>query len=653
MKLISIIDKKENIVTFDKKYCISVDKTEINISINNEEWYDSDDIFYGEKIKSISCISGKNGKGKSTILNDIFNTSFSGIKIFVADVDNQSIFYILNKLKSKDKIVKIRDNNQKLLDNKVEKIGYDKLTSEILFFSSIIEPVLQTPYSENDLSMGTLLRNIPYEELMRVDMKKQMLFLNNSVALESPLWKEELCLQDKSVKLTLSELGESIRLSRAFIVKDASSFEKINFDKFVDDLFEKSKQKIEFKNKVKSKYTNDNLIKVLVLHFVSILTSQLDKSDYEELESNFNSYNELDFYEIISEINKKIDESPSNDSGEEIRGLVDAFRRVCETILNSEDRIYNVITDKEVLKELTAFFNSDNFLVLELFESLTLTWESISSGEYNLLNLFGRLYSRLNSSDNKKVESDIILLLDEIDAGLHPSWQLKWMNLFLEGLQLLDRKFQVIFTTHSPLLLTDISEKNILFLSGYKQVKEDIQIGTFGQNIQKLLTNGFFVDDTIGDFSKNKISKLANTVRRLEYVISEAYEQKELMSDTDFLNDILKTKEKTLARCYPDVDSKMREQYFVEKVKENFREEIDEYGKNEIGYQECYNFIRNQINQIGEDIYRRSLSSDLDIINKNNDNLIKKIERFSDEEVKEFIRRNDEFIKLLEEREVK
>lgn len=91
---------------------------------------------------------------------------------------------------------------------------------------------------------------------------------------------------------------------------------------------------------------------------------------------------------------------------------------------------------------------------------------TISAGEDNLFIILTALISLRyyfeNINSNNKVES--ILLIDEIDATLHPAFQIKLLDLFKEYSQ--KYKIQIIFTTHSVSLLEYglMQKQNVIYL---------------------------------------------------------------------------------------------------------------------------------------------------------------------------------------------
>ena len=69
------------------------------------------------------------------------------------------------------------------------------------------------------------------------------------------------------------------------------------------------------------------------------------------------------------------------------------------------------------------------------------------------------LYNSIQS--NQPVES--ILLIDELDATLHPSLQFKLLDLFNQYSH--DYKIQIFITTHSLSLIEHALEKNIMLFT--------------------------------------------------------------------------------------------------------------------------------------------------------------------------------------------
>ena len=95
----------------------------------------------------------------------------------------------------------------------------------------------------------------------------------------------------------------------------------------------------------------------------------------------------------------------------------------------------------------------------------TLAINQLSDGEKSLLALIGDLARRLalaNPSLNDPLEGEGIVLIDEIDLHLHPSWQRKVM----ESLPNIFPNIQFILTSHSPQVMGSASDFKVFFLEG-------------------------------------------------------------------------------------------------------------------------------------------------------------------------------------------
>lgn len=140
----------------------------------------------------------------------------------------------------------------------------------------------------------------------------------------------------------------------------------------------------------------------------------------------------------------------------------------------------------------------------------------MSSGEASFLSLFSRMYSFVR--DKTKVGDDVVIFMDEAETTLHLDWQrriVSWMIRFFEVF-IPDRHYQLIFASHSPILLSDIPAGNVCFLKEYED-KETIVVGslagerrnTFGANVYDLFKDGFFLTDgSVGEFAAEKIKSV-------------------------------------------------------------------------------------------------------------------------------------------------
>ncbi|MCF2613301.1 MULTISPECIES: AAA family ATPase [Fusobacterium] len=74
-----------------------------------------------------------------------------------------------------------------------------------------------------------------------------------------------------------------------------------------------------------------------------------------------------------------------------------------------------------------------------------------------------------------------IILIDEIDMHLHPNWQTKIISILCK----IFPKIQFIFTTHSPNVLSNVSNKNVLILDNYEIYP--LENMTYGRDVESIL----------------------------------------------------------------------------------------------------------------------------------------------------------------------
>lgn len=151
-----------------------------------------------------------------------------------------------------------------------------------------------------------------------------------------------------------------------------------------------------------------------------------------------------------------------------------------------------------------------------LLRCVVFEWDGLSSGEYAMLNLYGRLYSVPLS-----ISQNIILLLDEVDLGLHPEWQRKWISSVLPIISDMfkEKHIQVIMTTHSPIMLSDIYSEDVIMLqkdSSGKRVIENNYLKTFGQNIHELYRSSFFLESMRGQYVSETINLVIQTLFEIQ-----------------------------------------------------------------------------------------------------------------------------------------
>ncbi len=164
---------------------------------------------------------------------------------------------------------------------------------------------------------------------------------------------------------------------------------------------------------------------------------------------------------------------------------------------------------------------------------------SLSSGEkQKIYSEASWLYHLINLNSVKEEEEigyikyDCInFIFDEIELYYHPEMQRTFVFDFLKALE----RFQIspeigvncIFITHSPFILSDIPNQNILFLNKDGKIDGNAGISkTFGANIHDLLKSNFFMEDgPMGKFAQEKIKSLISFLNDVESLVSIEWEK--------------------------------------------------------------------------------------------------------------------------------
>lgn len=141
----------------------------------------------------------------------------------------------------------------------------------------------------------------------------------------------------------------------------------------------------------------------------------------------------------------------------------------------------------------------------------------LSSGEQQLIITLQTLYyhlQNLDSVDEKKRKvryKNINILMDEIELYFHPEYQQQFISELIRGLQIIDipkiKSLNILFSTHSPFILSDIPSQNVLHLKNGEPQGQP-EKGTFGANVHDLLHDSFFLEEGfMGKFAEEKINE--------------------------------------------------------------------------------------------------------------------------------------------------
>ena len=139
----------------------------------------------------------------------------------------------------------------------------------------------------------------------------------------------------------------------------------------------------------------------------------------------------------------------------------------------------------------------------------SIDFSTLSDGEKGVITLFGDIARRLaiaNETLENPLEGNGIILIDEIDLHLHPSWQRKICHALVKTFP----NCQFVITTHSPQILGELKTDEIWLLNDFNVYRPD---SSFGLTSNQILDEVMDVID--GDFSLSRDSTIAKKLQDL------------------------------------------------------------------------------------------------------------------------------------------
>lgn len=523
----------------------------------------------------VSAIVGKNGSGKSSlttliikVINNVFylfKKNIKGREFHFTDFVNgiaSEIYYqledgskaVIYKLVVENKTIKIEvyqlieKEDYYLKDSEAE---LDILTfGKIFFYTEVIDYSL---YSFNSKNEGDWIKYLfhkndgyqtpivlnPYRDEGNIDINSEnaliyQRFLANIIRKDS----DKQITDSLTVNKMILSLKDDKDLTKVIIEDVIYDFSKIDETKLFTEF-------VRFFNfKVDKKISSDIIEKiknylVYKLSSISIKYNEYNrfyKKAKKEIKTGVISDNEWDFFDErdrfyvtlrnIIPFLSQIDADTSHITFK-IKQIINYLKYNQFNLL--ED---NSINFKEPFKQIKEISYTVEYLPPPIYEididlesdsNDSIDFITLSSGEKQMIfsqnSLFYHLYnldSVTNKIDaNKIVYENVNIILDEIELYFHPEYQRRYIKRLIDGIEVLElrqiKNINLIISTHSPFILSDIPSSNVLRLEkGYPYTFNHKIDKTFGANIYDLLKDSFFLQGFVGEFSLKKIKDLLN-----------------------------------------------------------------------------------------------------------------------------------------------
>ena len=600
-------------ITFDNNYEIKYNREKDTLSINKKFESTNNDIenFYSidktkGNIDSINLLIGKNGSGKTSIL-EMLNMNYFEKKKRKSYFDKLEIeinYMILYKSSKDDEnfIFEEQYNANEFTKRKeIEEIRIEEEIYKPQDDGNYIENTGVLKFSFKEKIMKAAMREAKFEQKNIGGLKKLTLyklniglengskgkiynylvnanteenFENSYLTLQIPNLYEPEKIKEIKDKIIDVNSNESIDdLIRLYDINKNNLKDTIlnNYFNFIyseiiwRNLSENSKTKKELKERKKE------LLKLLNNESSVYRKFEILLEEYENSINNRIKINK-EKYQIIEKVADLIDNIVSKIESENEMDIENKDEIIRKFKISCKEKNKEVL---ELLKEYDDFyipkierdsFDLGNSLFKEV-EFIKIEEEGLSEGEKVKLGYFSTLYSILNGEfKNKKY---VTLLFDEVETYLHPEWSRRFLYELIEELgRYEDKKFKLIFATHSPFLIADVLAKDCIYLSKDKEgkikaeIKEDLK--TFGANIIDLFKNTMFLESTFGKFATEKIKGVVDKIEKAE-------KYSDIKHEVDFI--INEIGEKLISNKLKS----MIESKFENKDEEYYRKKIEEY----------------------------------------------------------------------------
>lgn len=148
----------------------------------------------------------------------------------------------------------------------------------------------------------------------------------------------------------------------------------------------------------------------------------------------------------------------------------------------------------------------------------------LSSGERQFIHTLSTMVYHINNIISIKSLTrlryrKINIVLDEAELCSHPEMQRQYINTILNYLSVTgltwNCAFHILVVTHSPFILSDIPQSNILYIENGIQIENTkIAVNPFGANVNDVLAQSFFLNKGfVGAFAKRKIESLVKYIK--------------------------------------------------------------------------------------------------------------------------------------------
>ncbi|QWH69632.1 hypothetical protein EXW41_28365 (plasmid) [Bacillus wiedmannii] len=498
---------------------------------------------------NVNAIVGENGTGKTSIieaLRDVLHGNYKHKFLYVISKNDK--FEYCSNIEG----VIVKGINMQYRGKRAR--GIKRILYSNVFDTGALNKKVLNTHSYQDVTTNSLIRfNGSVNWYLSKELSSQ---INFCLKFQESSLTESLKIP-KNIKL---KLNSDKNTSDIFPNNLAEYIQKISSRTFTNKIFSTFVESDVYSEKIKGKKVKNDfyffyLKQVIYYYFCEIdgfiyknfprskfyfLLGGFYSRYYRALESFIDMINKPNGNPSIERLNKFLHRALSgNKSEHEISLDKKEFLKFLNSLNEEITSLLNLINEDFIIpingtsgKAELANLSPEVVAIFQKWTNYTLgslVWTELSSGEYAMLSMFSRIYAAKNQLIVNKEDAMTIILIDEGELYYHPQWQKDWLYTLLKGLNVIfedqkNEEIQILLTTHSPFILSDIPNDRVLFLKksrdGEHTIIENYLLEsplTWGANIHSLYANSFFLyDGLMGSFAKEKINHLIHELIHIE-----------------------------------------------------------------------------------------------------------------------------------------
>lgn len=142
-----------------------------------------------------------------------------------------------------------------------------------------------------------------------------------------------------------------------------------------------------------------------------------------------------------------------------------------------------------------------------IFRLLNIEMPQMSEGQRVFIDIIAKTMNAIYATN---IGDSLVLLIDEPDRALHPELSRRFLDTLLENVNKCEgRNLQIVLTSHSPFVVTDILPENVYSIEMKDKIRQiRNNKDTYATNIYYLLMDSFMLNNTFGEYSYKQLKKI-------------------------------------------------------------------------------------------------------------------------------------------------